>query len=253
VTAELLLDVENLSLTIRGNPILQAVDLCVRRGEIVALIGPNGAGKSTLVRSVLGLIRPDGGRIALKPGLRIGYMPQRLSVDNTLPLTVRRFITLGTPVSRGQILETLAEVGAEAVVDSPVQAISGGELQRVLLARALLRQPDLLVLDEPIQGVDLNGQYELYELIGAVRKRRGCGILMVSHELHWVMADTDQVICLNRHVCCSGHPEHVARDPAFLELFGEGARSMAVYHHHHNHRHNLHGTVVEPAEDGAHG
>ncbi|HRE54295.1 MAG TPA: zinc ABC transporter ATP-binding protein ZnuC [Candidatus Competibacter sp.] len=253
MTAELLLDVENLSLTIRGNPILQAVDLCVRRGEIVALIGPNGAGKSTLVRSVLGLIRPDGGRIALKPGLRIGYMPQRLSVDNTLPLTVRRFITLGTPVSRGQILETLAEVGAEAVVDSPVQAISGGELQRVLLARALLRQPDLLVLDEPIQGVDLNGQYELYELIGAVRKRRGCGILMVSHELHWVMADTDQVICLNRHVCCSGHPEHVARDPAFLELFGEGARSMAVYHHHHNHRHNLHGTVVEPAEDGAHG
>lgn len=138
-------------------------------------------------------------------------------------------------------------------MDSPVQAISGGELQRVLLARALLRQPDLLVLDEPIQGVDLNGQYELYELIGAVRKRRGCGILMVSHELHWVMADTDQVICLNRHVCCSGHPEHVARDPAFLELFGEGARSMAVYHHHHNHRHNLHGTVVEPAEDGAHG
>ncbi|MBL8258228.1 MAG: zinc ABC transporter ATP-binding protein ZnuC [Candidatus Competibacteraceae bacterium] len=252
--AETLLTVEKLSLAIRGNPILHAVDLRVRAGEIVALIGPNGAGKSTLVRCVLGLIRPDSGRVALKPGLRIGYMPQRLTVDSTLPLTVRRFITLGTPASRGQTLEILTEVGAEEIMETPVQAISGGELQRVLLARALLRRPDLLVLDEPVQGVDLNGQYELYDLIGAVRKRRGCGILMVSHELHLVMASTDQVICLNRHICCSGHPDHVARDPAFLELFGiEGARSMAIYHHHHNHRHDLHGTVVEPAEDGAHG
>lgn len=254
MTGKLLLSVDKLSLAIGGNPILQAVDLRVRTGEIVALIGPNGAGKSTLVRAVLGLIRPDGGRVALKPGTRIGYMPQRLTVDSTLPLSVRRFITLGTPASRAQILEALAEVGAETVIDSPVRAISGGELQRVLLARALLRRPDLLVLDEPIQGVDLNGQYELYELIGAVRKRRGCGILMVSHELHLVMADTDQVICLNRHVCCSGHPDHVARDPAFLELFGiEGARSMAIYHHHHNHRHDLHGSVVVPAEDSARG
>ncbi|MFZ1324619.1 MAG: zinc ABC transporter ATP-binding protein ZnuC [Candidatus Contendobacter sp.] len=253
--AEPLLTVENVSFTLSGHPILQHIHLQVRAGEIVALIGPNGAGKSTLVRTVLGLLRPDSGHIARKPGLRIGYMPQRLAVDSTLPLSVRRFITLGAPATRIQVQDILAEVGAAQVLDAPVQAISGGELQRVLLARALLRQPDLLVLDEPIQGVDLNGQYEIYDLIAGLRRRRGCGILMVSHELHLVMVDTDQVICLNRHVCCSGHPDHVARDPAFLELFGiEGARRLAIYHHHHNHRHDVHGAVIQQsAEDRAHG
>jgi zinc transport system ATP-binding protein len=251
--AEPLLTVENVSFAVRDNLILQKVDLRVRTGEIVALIGPNGAGKSTLIRIVLGLLHPNSGRVSLQPGLRIGYMPQRLTVADTLPLTVRRFVTLGTPASREQVRNALAEVGAGHVLDAPVQAISGGELQRVLLARALLRQPDLLVLDEPIQGVDLNGQYELYELIGSLRRQRGCGILMVSHELHLVMAATDQVICLNRHVCCSGHPDHVARNPAYLELFGiEGARNLAIYHHHHNHRHDLHGTVVT-AEQRDHG
>ena len=252
-SAEPLLTVEDVHLTIRGNPILQAVHLQVRPGKIVALIGPNGAGKSTLVRIVLGLIRPDRGRIWLKPGLRIGYMPQRLTIDETLPLTVQRFITLGAPGSREQVRAVLAEVGAPQVLDTPVQAISGGEFQRMLLARALLREPDLLVLDEPIQGVDLTGQYELYDLISHLRRKRGCGILMVSHELHLVMAATDHVLCLNRHVCCSGHPDHVAQHPAYLELFGiDGAQQLAIYHHHHNHRHNLHGGVVpvEEAQDG---
>lgn len=252
--AEVLATVENLSVALHGNPILHRVSLEVKAGEIVALIGPNGAGKSTLVRAVLGLLRPDSGQVWRKPGLRIGYVPQRLAIDATLPLTVRRFLTLSTPASRAQVLAALNEVGAGAVLDSPVRSISGGEMQRVLLARALLRQPDLLVLDEPVQGVDLGGQYELYELIGALRQSHGCGILMVSHELHLVMAATDHVICLNRHVCCSGHPDHVARDPGFLTLFGvEGARSMAIYHHQHNHRHDLHGAVVEPAQESAHG
>jgi len=247
-----LLNVENVSLSIRGQPILQSVTFQVRAGEIVALIGPNGAGKSTLVRMALGLIRPNSGRIQLKPGLRIGYMPQRLSIDDTLPLTVRRFITLGASASHERVRAILAEVGAPQVLDSPVQAISGGEFQRMLLARALLREPDLLVLDEPIQGVDLTGQYELYDLINNLRRQRGCGILMVSHELHLVMATTDQVLCLNRHVCCSGHPDHVASHPAYLELFGlDGARRLAIYHHHHNHRHDLHGAVV--AEEEEHG
>ncbi|MDS4071430.1 MAG: zinc ABC transporter ATP-binding protein ZnuC [Candidatus Competibacter sp.] len=248
--AEPLLSVENIDFAIRGNPILRDVSLRVAGGEIVALIGPNGAGKSTLVRIVLGLLRPDRGRVRLKSGLRVGYMPQRLAVDDTLPLTVRRFITLGTRAPRERVRAALAEVGAAHVLDAPVQAISGGELQRVLLARALLREPDLLVLDEPVQGVDLNGQYELYDLIGGLRRRRGCGILMVSHELYLVMAATDHVICLNRHVCCSGHPDHVARDPAYLSLFGlDGARSLAFYHHHHNHRHDLRGTVVAEEPD----
>jgi zinc transport system ATP-binding protein len=252
--AEPLLIVERVSLAIRGNPILRDVNIQVAAGEIVALIGPNGAGKSTLARVALGLIRADSGRVWRKPGARVGYMPQRLVVDDALPLTVRRFVTLGAPASRERVRETLAEVGAAQLLDAPVQAISGGEMQRVLLARALLREPELLVLDEPIQGVDLTGQYELYDLIGGLRRRRGCGILMVSHELHLVMATTDHVLCLNRHVCCSGHPEHVARDPAYLELFGlDGARRLAVYHHHHDHRHDLHGAVVESAEHDGHG
>ena len=254
MSVEPLLTVENVSLTLRNTPILQDVNLRVSPGEIVALIGPNGAGKSTLVRIVLSLIRADSGRVWLKPGIRVGYMPQRLAVSDTLPLSVQRFITLGAPATRARVRTALEEVGAPQVLDSPVQAISGGEMQRVLLARALLREPDLLVLDEPIQGVDLNGQYELYDLISGLRQRRGCGILMVSHELHLVMATTDQVLCLNRHVCCSGHPDHVARDPAYLELFGrDGAQRLAIYHHHHNHRHDLHGGVVEAAERGAHG
>lgn len=242
---EPLLTAENIGLTIRGNPILHNVDLRVAAGEIVALIGPNGAGKSTLVRVLLGLLRPDSGRVWSRPGLRVGYMPQRLALDNTLPLSVQRFVTLGTPAVRARVQAVLAEVGAAHVLDSPVQAVSGGELQRVMLARALLREPDLLVLDEPIQGVDLNGQYELYDLISSLRRTHGCGMLMVSHELHLVMATTDHVLCLNRHVCCSGHPDHVARDPAYLDLFGiDGARRLAVYHHHHNHHHDLHGAVV---------
>lgn len=242
---ELLLTAQNISLCIRGNPILQHIDLQVSSGEIVALIGPNGAGKSTLVRVLLGLLQPDSGTIWRRPGLRIGYMPQRLALDDTLPLSVQRFVTLGIPATKARVQAALAEVGAAHVLDSPVQAVSGGELQRVMLARALLREPELLVLDEPIQGVDLNGQYELYDLIGSLRHKHGCGILMVSHELHLVMATTDHVLCLNQHICCSGHPDHVARDPAYLQLFGiDGARRLAIYHHHHNHHHDPHGAVV---------
>lgn len=245
MSAEPLLTVENVSLTIGGYLILNDVNLQVASNEIVALIGPNGAGKSSLARIALGLIRPDRGRVWRKPGLRLGYMPQRLTVDATLPLTVQRFVTLSAPARREQVQAALAEVGAASIIDAPVQAISGGEMQRALLARALLREPDLLVLDEPVQGVDVNGQYELYDLIGNLRQRRGCGILMVSHELHLVMAATDHVLCLNQHICCSGHPDHVARDPAYLALFGrDGARRLAVYHHHHDHRHDLHGGVV---------
>ena len=253
MAAECLLRVENIGFAIRGHSILHEVSVQVAAGEIVALIGPNGAGKSTLVRIALGLLAPDYGRVWRKPGLRIGYMPQRLTVDDTLPLTVQRFVTLGSPASRERVQAALAEVGAEPVLNTPVQRISSGEMQRVLLARTLLREPDVLVLDEPIQGVDLNGQYELYDLISGLRQRRGCGILMVSHELHLVMAATDQVLCLNRHVCCSGHPDHVAREPAYQALVGlDGARRLAIYHHRHDHRHDLHGAVV-PEEVDAHG
>ncbi|MFC0710790.1 zinc ABC transporter ATP-binding protein ZnuC [Azorhizophilus paspali] len=227
-----------------GRQMLDDVHLCVQPGEIVTLIGPNGAGKTTLVRVVLGLLKPDAGTVWRRPQLCIGYMPQKLQVNPSLPLTVLRFLRLVPGVDRAAAVAALAEVGAVQVVDSPLQNISGGELQRVLLARALLRRPELLVLDEPVQGVDVAGQAELYRLITRLRERHGCGVLMVSHDLNLVMSATDQVVCLNHHVCCSGRPEQVSGDPAFVALFGQAARSLALYQHHHDHTHDLHGGVV---------
>lgn len=241
-----LIRLDGIAVSFNGQTVLDDVELSVRPGEIVTLIGPNGAGKTTLVRVVLGLLQPERGNVRRTPRLRIGYMPQKLHVDATLPLSVLRFLRLVPGVDRKRALAALAEVGAEQVIDSPLQSISGGEMQRVLLARALLREPQLLVLDEPVQGVDVAGQAELYRLISRLRERHGCGVLMVSHDLHLVMSATDQVVCLNRHVCCSGHPEQVSGDPAFIELFGQDAKSLAVYHHHHDHDHDLHGGVVKP-------
>ncbi|MCF7200527.1 zinc ABC transporter ATP-binding protein ZnuC [Pseudomonas oligotrophica] len=248
--SECLIRLQDIHLGFAGKPVLEGADLQVHRGEIVTLIGPNGAGKTTLVRIVLGLLKAGRGEVWRKPGLRLGYMPQKLHVDATLPLSVLRFLRLVPGVDRTRALAALGEVGAAQVIDSPLQKISGGELQRVLLARALLREPELLVLDEPVQGVDVAGQAELYRLIGRLRERYGCGVLMVSHDLHLVMSATDQVVCLNRHVCCSGHPEQVSADPAFIELFGQDARSLAIYHHQHDHRHDLHGSVVKPHVHG---
>lgn len=240
-----LIKLEHVNLQFAGETVLQDIQLQVNAGEIVTLIGPNGAGKTTLVRCVLDLLKPDSGNIWRQPKLRIGYMPQKLHIDATLPLSVLRFLRLVPGVTRQSAIAALGEVGAERLIDSPLQSISGGELQRVLLARALLRQPQLLVLDEPVQGVDVAGQAELYRLISTLRDRHGCGVLMVSHDLHLVMSATDQVICLNRHVCCSGHPEQVSGDPAFVELFGRDARSLAIYQHHHDHNHDMHGAVVD--------
>lgn len=226
--------------------VLKDAQLQVDSGEIVTLIGPNGAGKTTLVRVVLDLLKPNAGQHWRKSGLRIGYMPQKLHVEATLPLSVERFLRLVPGVKRDHALHALREVGAERVLDTPLQQISGGELQRVLLARALLRQPQLLVLDEPVQGVDANGQIELYQLITRLRDRYGCGVLMISHDLHLVMNSTDRVVCLNQHICCSGHPEQVSNDPAFIQLFGQEAGGLALYQHHHDHRHDLQGHILPP-------
>ena len=249
-SATLLAEASGVDLTIAGNTVLSNVDLAVNEHEIVTLIGPNGSGKSTLVKLVLGLLEADRGRVFLRPGLRIGYMPQRLVIDDSLPLTVDRFLRLGGTASRRARMAALGETAVSRLADSPIQKISGGEMQRVLLARALLREPDLLVLDEPAQGVDMTGQAELFKLITGIRDRRGCGVLMVSHDLHLVMASTDSVVCLNHHVCCTGHPETVTRHPAYIELFGPlAAEGFAVYTHRHDHHHGPDGAVVHESRD----
>ncbi len=244
-----LLSLRDISLSRNGQALLSHIDLTIAPRQIMTVIGPNGAGKSTLLRLALGLQRPDSGKLWRKPGLRIGYMPQRLNLNPLMPLTVSRFLRMSRQ-RRSSIKQALARTGISHLAERPLHDISGGETQRVLLSRALLGDPELLVLDEPAQGVDITGQTELYELIGELRDQLGCAVLMVSHDLHWVMAQTDTVICLNQHICCHGHPETVSNDPAYLSLFGRRhAEAIALYQHDHDHRHGMHGEVL--AGDGS--
>jgi len=234
-----LLEVNSASLKLGNNPLLEEISLTLNPGEILTIIGPNGAGKTTLLRVALGLLKPTSGSVKRSSNLTIGYMPQKLYLDPTFPLTVKKLLTLACKDSTTPILPLLQEVGAAQVIDAEMQHLSGGELQRVMLARALVKEPNLLVLDEPVQGVDVHGQIELYNLISAIRDQRNCAVLMVSHDLHLVMAATDRVLCLNRHICCSGTPAAVTNDPAFTELFGAAAvTAMAPYVHDPNHHHN---------------
>ncbi len=237
--AEPLLLLENVCLVRGGRHILENVNCRIEAGEIITLIGPNGAGKTSLLKVALGLFRADSGQVRRAPGLRVGYMPQKLMVDRTFPLSVARFMRLTGRYAEAELLESLQDVGAGHLLNAALADLSGGELQRVLLGRALLRRPQLLVLDEPVQGVDVKGQVELFELIGRLRENYGCAVLMVSHDLHLVMAATDRVICLNRHVCCTGTPESVQRDAEFLQLFGpEVLPHLAIYSHDPTHQHD---------------
>ena len=237
-----LLKLRSLHVSFGTNEVLHDVDLDVTAGEIVTLIGPNGSGKTTLIRTALGLVSPRSGSVWRKPGLRIGYVPQSITVDTTLPLSVRRFVTLGPGVSADDASQALEEVEIAAMSDHPIQSLSGGEMRRVLLARAMAHHPELLVLDEPTAGVDVGGQADLYALIEDLRTRHGCGVLLISHDLHLVMASTDRVVCLNHHVCCTGTPGDVAEDPEYLTLFGSHHKArLALYTHHHDHHHDLHG------------
>lgn len=233
--------------------VLDHIDLSIGRGEIVTLIGPNGAGKSTIVRAVLGLEKLDGGEVRRAPGLTAAYLPQRHHLDPALPLTVRRLLTLTRSHSGAHMAEVLDELRIGALIDAPALRLSGGELQRVMLARALLCEADLLVLDEPTQNVDAAGALEIYDIIARRRDRTGCGVLLVSHDLHVVMAATDRVYCVNTHICCSGRPEDVGRDRAFAALFGEAAaRTLAPYTHRHDHAHAPDGTVACAGHDHPH-
>jgi zinc transport system ATP-binding protein len=247
---EVLVAAEGVTLAFRGKPAVETVSIAVHACEIVTLIGPNGAGKTTLARALLGLAPVSAGRITRRPGLRIGYVPQRFPIDAIIPLSVRRFMSLSEAVPRERAAACLAETGAERLIDAQMSELSGGEFQRVLLARALARDPQLLVLDEPAQAVDFAGAAQLYELITAIRDRRGCGILLISHDLQVVLGASDRVVCLNRHICCEGRPGTVAGHPEYVRLFGpKAAASLGIYEHRHDHMHTLSGDV---ACDGRH-
>jgi zinc transport system ATP-binding protein len=236
-----ILSARDVTLNINGRLILDHVNLDVRKGEIVTVIGPNGAGKSTLVRVMLGLRPLTSGKIIRRKDLTVGYVPQSFPHSANVPMNVERLLSLTLKPSAKEIENALEEVGIPHLRLARVTSLSGGEMQRALLARALLRKPDLLVLDEPVQAVDFIGEMKLYELISNIRKSHGCGILMVSHDLHMVMAESDHVVCLNGHVCCEGGPEKVQADPEFAKLFGpSAARMIAAYAHHHDHDHEPH-------------
>ncbi len=240
---------EKLALTVGGRMVVEHVDIAILPGEIVTLIGPNGAGKTTLVRLLLGFVNPNEGIVTRAPGLTIGYVPQRFLVDATIPLTVERFLKLSGRGTGDDTAKLLEEVGAGHLKDAQVSSLSGGEFQRVVLAKALMGSPQLLVLDEPVQNVDFSGEAELYQLIETIRDARGCGILLVSHNLHVVLGASDRVVCLNHHVCCSGVPETVGKHPEYERLFGaKAAQAFAIYSHTHDHEHGLSGEIADGHE-----
>ena len=246
--SETLIAARNLYVEHDGNPVLDNVGISVAPGEIVTIVGPNGSGKTTLLRSLIGAIRPLRGEVVRRPGLRLGYVPQRLAIDPTLPMTVARFMALGAgnlagdkaAVSAGGAIDAaLGAAGVAGLTARQLTALSGGQFQRVLLARALLGDPHLLLLDEPTTGLDQAGSAAFYTQIEAVRRQSGAAVLLVSHELHVVMSASDRVVCLNGHVCCHGAPDVVASAPEYRALFGSGTKgALALYRHDHDHHHH---------------
>jgi zinc transport system ATP-binding protein len=234
-----LLSAQDLTVRFNGEDVLSGVSLAVNPGEIVTILGPNGSGKSTLLRALLGIVPLSAGQVSRAPDLRLGYVPQKLSVDRSMPMTVRRFLSLPLRVNDAEATAALARVGLPDVEQRQMAALSGGQFQRVLLARALLVKPQLLILDEPTQGLDQPGEAAFYRLIEEVRRETGAAVLMVSHDLHVVMAASDRVICLNGHICCEGTPRVVSNAPEYRALFGLGTQgALALYQHQHDHSHD---------------
>lgn len=234
-----LISAEGLSVRLDGREVLRDIDVTLEPGEIVTIVGPNGSGKTTLLRALLGAVRPAAGRLTQAPDLRVGYLPQRLHIDPSLPLTVRGILNLPHRVSNEEARRVLAQTGADGLEARQVSALSGGQLQRVLLARALLAQPQVLMLDEPTTGLDQPGAAAFYRLIEKIARDHGCAVLMVSHELHVVMGASDRVICVNGHICCAGTPEQVSSAPEYRAMFGPGTGgALALYRHDHDHHHD---------------
>jgi zinc transport system ATP-binding protein len=234
-----LIQVENLSVRYGARTALSRVSLRVEPSEIVTIVGPNGSGKTSLLRAIIGAIKPLQGRVVQASSLKIGYVPQKLHIDETLPITVSRFLKLPGGVTAADIDYALTQAGVPELEKAQLSQLSGGQFQRVLLARALIGKPDLLLLDEATQGLDQRGSASFYQQIETVRQNTGCAVLMISHELHVVMSASDRVICLNGHVCCEGTPAVVASAPEYRALFGTGTGgALALYRHEHDHGHD---------------
>lgn len=239
-----LISLKNINVYFNTQHTLQNIHLDIYPNTITTIVGPNGGGKSTLLKVLLKLLTPNSGEVLHTKNLKIGYVPQKLHIENSMPISVEHFLALKPQCTKKMITKVLILFSIEHLAKNSLQKLSGGEMQRVLLARAMLNNPQILVLDEPMQGVDITGQAELYQLLTKMRSMLNCAILMVSHDLNIVMANTDEVLCVNHHICCSGTPEKITNDPKFIHLFGDQfAKNIALYSHHHNHHHDLHGDV----------
>ncbi|MDE4003528.1 zinc ABC transporter ATP-binding protein ZnuC [Glaesserella parasuis] len=239
-----LIELKNITMHFGQKTALQQINMAIYPNTVTTIVGPNGGGKSTLLKILLKLLKPTTRDVIYSRNVRIGYVPQKIHLDHSLPITVKNFLSLKKGITAKDIQQAAELLSISHLMHNSLQKLSGGEMQRVLLARAILNQPNLLVLDEPTQGVDMNGQIELYQLIHQMREKLNCAVLMVSHDLHIVMEDTNKVLCVNQHICCSGTPEAISSDPTFIQHFGDQfSKNIAFYTHHHNHRHDMHGDV----------
>jgi len=237
--SDALITAQNISLNHQGKKILDDVSFSLNPGEFITLIGPNGAGKSSLIKVLLGLIKQDSGKIKRSKSIRLGYTPQLFTPNPFIPISVVDFLTLNQKVEKSFIGATAETTGVTSLLNLQLKDLSGGELQKVLLTRALMNKPNVLILDEPAQNLDVDGQMQLYKLIQEIHQTQNCAVLMVSHDLHRVMKESTQVLCLYHHICCKGHPEAILKDEQFNDLFADQMTElMATYEHHHNHNHN---------------
>jgi len=234
-----LIEITNLKVRYGSKIVLQNMNLSVADGEIVTIVGPNGSGKTTLFKAIIGTAPISAGKVKLRSNLKIGYVPQQLIIDQSLPITVERFLKVAQKTTANALEKALNLVGVEDILKFQMSNLSGGELQRVLLARALIGEPDVLLLDEATRGLDQPGVATFYRKVDDIRKNTDCTVLMISHDLHVVMSASDRVICLNGHICCEGAPDSVASSPEYKALFGSDVDgTFALYRHHHDHSHH---------------
>ena len=240
---KLLVKLENAGVQRISKWLVKGISFEISQGQIVTLIGPNGSGKTTTAKMILNIMNPDDGQITRNTD-KMAYVPQKINIDWTMPLRVIDFMKITNNLNDNQVLESLTTTGVDKLLYNQIHNLSGGEFQRVLIARAIAKKPDLLVLDEPVQGVDYNGEIALYNLIKKISVNLNCGILLISHDMHFVMSTTDHVVCLNGHICCSGTPSSVVKNPEYIKLFGEhNSETLSYYQHHHDHSHDNDGSV----------